>query len=551
MAGGKGNDFIDGGRQGTGERSDENFNVADYDGPVRNFSFETKVYSEDADKAEIDALIVDLGLEAAADYLVDGQSYFIVTDSRGDKGQGTDIVTNVQEFSFTDDYLILEATTYTYEYSQEVWPEGFYIAPGMTPVETGVMERPSPWNPDDTESYYGGSDGWDVYEYELDGGAADASYVVFFKRYYDGAPAYDGYVDGPVYQRDAEGNYTPVRIDHVVLEGRGSALADDVIDASTHEDSPTQANMSGAGGNDVLIGTSGNDRLEGNAGNDFIDAKGSSDRDELNYYNVKQSRFEISSMTYSDGADKAALDALIVDLDLSHAADYLVDGQQYLIVEDKRGASGEGTDIVANIEAIAFKDNYVRLAAEEYVRTDFFDVYPEDFYVSAADRPAANNVQERVQSGGYVQKFSDFGQNHGWDAYAYDYAQGEEGVEYFVLFKRYDENSNQGEGYIDGGVYRLNDNGQYQVVTQEVVRLDSYGSAYANDILDASARDDNPTSAWMEGKGGDDVLIGTLGADELRGGEGDDFIDGRGAVPKPIGGMKIACAMRARKANIR
>ena len=197
--------------------------LLNYDGPVRNFSFETKVYSEDADKAEIDALIVDLGLEAAADYLVDGQSYFIVTDSRGDKGQGTDIVTNVQEFSFTDDYLILEATTYTYEYSQEVWPEGFYIAPGMTPVETGVMERPSPWNPDDMESYYGGSDGWDVYEYELDGGAADASYVVFFKRYYDGAPAYDGYVDGPVYQRDAEGNYTAVRIDHVVLEGRGSA----------------------------------------------------------------------------------------------------------------------------------------------------------------------------------------------------------------------------------------------------------------------------------------------------------------------------------------
>ena len=91
----------------------------------------------------------------------------------------------------------------------------------------------------------------------------------------------------------------------------------------------------------MLIGTSGNDNIEGNAGNDFIDAKGTSDRDLLNLNNIKQSRFEISSMTYSEAADKAALDQLVIDLDLDNAADYLVDGQQYLIVEDKRGAKGK------------------------------------------------------------------------------------------------------------------------------------------------------------------------------------------------------------------
>ena len=531
IRGGKGNDFIDGGEQGVDGQGEGNFNVAEYDGPARNFTFESKVYSEDADKDEIDTLIIDLGLENAADYLIDGQSYFIVTDSRGEKGQGTDIVANIQAFDFTDDFLTLEATTYTYQWSQEVWPDGFYISPGMTPLATGVMERPMSWDPENSESY-NGSDGWDVYEYDFDGGDADATYVVFFRRYYDGAPAYDGYVDGPVYELDAQGNYSPLRIEQVQLEAQGSGLANDIIDASSHPDNPTQANIFGNGGNDVLIGTSGNDNIEGNAGNDFIDAKGTSDRDLLNLNNIKQSRFEISSMTYSEAADKAALDQLVIDLDLDNAADYLVDGQQYLIVEDKRGAKGEGTDIVANIEAISFKDNYINLAAEEFVRTDFFEVYPEDFYVSAADIPVATNVQERVQSGGYVQQFSDFGEQHGWDVYEYDYEDGEPDTEYFVLFRRYNESSNQGEGYVDGGIYTLNDSGQYKVVTQTVVRLDSYGSAYANDVLDASARDDNPNSAWMDGKGGDDVIIGTLGADQLRGGEGDDLIDGRGSSAK-------------------
>ena len=208
IRGGKGNDFIDGGEQGVDGQGEGNFNVAEYDGPARNFTFESKVYSEDADKDEIDTLIIDLGLENAADYLIDGQSYFIVTDSRGEKGQGTDIVANIQAFDFTDDFLTLEATTYTYQWSQEVWPDGFYISPGMTPLATGVMERPMSWDPENSESY-NGSDGWDVYEYDFDGGDADATYVVFFRRYYDGAPAYDGYVDGPVYELDAQGNYSP------------------------------------------------------------------------------------------------------------------------------------------------------------------------------------------------------------------------------------------------------------------------------------------------------------------------------------------------------
>ena len=146
IRGGKGNDFIDGGEQGVDGQGEGNFNVAEYDGPARNFTFESKVYSEDADKDEIDTLIIDLGLENAADYLIDGQSYFIVTDSRGEKGQGTDIVANIQAFDFTDDFLTLEATTYTYQWSQEVWPDGFYISPGMTPLATGVMERPM-WIP--------------------------------------------------------------------------------------------------------------------------------------------------------------------------------------------------------------------------------------------------------------------------------------------------------------------------------------------------------------------------------------------------------------------
>ena len=87
------------------------------------------------------------------------------------------------------------------------------------------------------------------------------------------------------------------------MEAQGSGLANDIIDASSHPDNPTQANIFGNGGNDVLIGTSGNDNIEGNAGNDFIDAKGTSDRDLLNLNNIKQSRFD-SSMTYSEAAVK-------------------------------------------------------------------------------------------------------------------------------------------------------------------------------------------------------------------------------------------------------
>ena len=531
LKGGKGNDFLDGGEQGSAGSGYENFNVAEFDGPARNFSFETKIYSDQADKAEIDALIVDLNLEAAEEYLVEGASYYIVSDSRGDKGQGTDIVTNVQAFDFTDDYLTLEASLYTYSSSTNIFPDGFYIAPGMTPIETGVMERPAYWNPEISE-YSNGNDGWDVYEYEIDGENTDGSYVVFFQRFYDGAPAYDGYVHGPVYEVDVDGNYVPLLINEVTLEGAGSAIANDLIDASTHEANPTKANLSGAGGNDILIGTSGDDRLEGNSGNDFIDARGTSDRDELNFSNIKQSRFDISSMTYTEGGDKDALDTLIVDLGLSAASDYLVDGQQYLIVADKRGGSGEGTDIVSNIEAISFKDNHIRLTAEEYVRTDFFEVNPEDFYVSATDAPVATGIQVRIQRGGYLEDFSNSGYTHGWDAYSYDYADGEQGTDYFVLFRRDNETSNQGQGYIDGGVYKFNANGQYQAVTKEIVRLDSYGSAYADDILNASARSDSPGSSFMDGKGGDDILIGTLGADSLRGGQGNDFIDGRGSAEK-------------------
>ncbi len=106
----------------------------------------------------------------------------------------------------------------------------------------------------------------------------------------------------------------------------------------------------GNGGNDAIRGGDGSDMLSGGAGNDTLDggANGSADatgnvRGDTAQYSGEFDRYTITSTT--------------------------TNGVLTFTVADSQ-ADGEGTDTLTNIEALSFKDRYIRLGVETWVNKD-------------------------------------------------------------------------------------------------------------------------------------------------------------------------------------
>ena len=64
----------------------------------------------------------------------------------------------------------------------------------------------------------------------------------------------------------------------------------------------------------------------------------------------------------------------------------------------------------------------------------------------------------------------------------------------------------------------------------------AFGDENANTISVSPVLDDGQTGVTIDGRGGDDIITGSAGADQLFGGSGNDVIDGRGATDYIYGG---------------
>jgi hypothetical protein len=141
------------------------------------------------------------------------------------------------------------------------------------------------------------------------------------------------------------------------------------------DDVALENQLRGKGGNDVIEGGSGGDRISGGAGNDFIDggANGTVDdwgfipKDEAMYDGASRN-FTVTTYTYTAGAttdDNTAIEAAVANT--GHTGT-LVSGQYTVVADSLPDAmGGAGTDVLTNIEFLAFQDAFVPLAMEEWI----------------------------------------------------------------------------------------------------------------------------------------------------------------------------------------
>ncbi|MCP4880065.1 MAG: calcium-binding protein, partial [Gammaproteobacteria bacterium] len=133
--------------------------------------------------------------------------------------------------------------------------------------------------------------------------------------------------------------------------------------------------LRGKGGNDHIEGGSGGDRITGGAGNDFIDGGANGTADNWGYVSKDEAIYEGSSRNYtvttytydaSEGADNAALETAVTN---TGATVTLQNGQSYTVIADSLpdAMGGAGTDVITNVEFLAFQDAFVPLAMEEWI----------------------------------------------------------------------------------------------------------------------------------------------------------------------------------------
>lgn len=121
ITGGKGNDYIDGGARGTSPNPWDNANVIEINASSSRYTWEgshetgvvsgimkvkysaTTSYSTGTGKEILDAVLTANFTRTNAKFtLVDGEDYWVLTDSKGSEGFGTDILRNADRIMFDD-----------------------------------------------------------------------------------------------------------------------------------------------------------------------------------------------------------------------------------------------------------------------------------------------------------------------------------------------------------------------------------------------------------------------------------------------------------------
>ena len=159
----------------------------------------------------------------------------------------------------------------------------------------------------------------------------------------------------------------------------GTAGDDDMTNWGSTDEQNSDGDLRGKSGNDVIFGYAGGDRIAGGAGNDFIDGgadgitqNGWTPKDEA-FYTGQSKNYTITSYSAGEEVNNIeALETLITQLGLTVDISGYDASQQFIVVEDSIPSSfgGTGTDILTNVEFIAFQDQYLPLAKEEFIDID-------------------------------------------------------------------------------------------------------------------------------------------------------------------------------------
>ena len=163
--------------------------------------------------------------------------------------------------------------------------------------------------------------------------------------------------------------------DDITAWGSGTDLDGASKTTTTSNDVTADNEIRGKGGNDIIFGYAGGDRISGGSGDDFIDGGadgvtqyGWTPKDEA-LYSGQSKNYTITTYSKTD----TALTDLMTELGItvSNWSNY-ADTQQFVVVKDSLPGSmgGTGTDILTNVEFIAFQDQFLPLAKEEFIDVD-------------------------------------------------------------------------------------------------------------------------------------------------------------------------------------
>ncbi len=351
------------------------------------------------------------------------------------------------------------------------------------------------------------------------------------------------------YQRDTQQRIISAYVDGTT-NSETIGLANGTYDFSGDD------NLRGNEGNDTIFGGAGGDWIEGGAGDDSIDG-GANGTDPMG--NIKG-----DTVRYNGTFDRYAIST--------------VNGK--VIVTDTQ-SDGDGTDTLVNIEALAFQDRWVQLAVNTWVNkdprtdkvmqvgkdgsmlADTIDV-SQDAYIGKAHHIRGNEGDDTLIGGSGPDEFvggagndSIVGGANGVDAWG---NPGFDVVRYEGSYERYTiDYSNDAETWTktnpggDNVLIRVTDSwadsdggtgadvlsgieaigfwDRFVMLqtTKSLKDLDGDGRPDSAELLGTNGADvlrGDVTNDFLKGDAGADNLIGGAGGDRLQGGAGDDSIEG-------------------------